>query len=81
MKESHYAESFFMLGSTFPPSDDLVSELNKFTCLLYGDRTSSNVDECRYSMFKSGKCSDDARMPSKRMRKIANTTLQRTPKE
>ena len=57
-----FAESFSMLGREIPPSD-LVNELNKFTCLMYGDKTSTNVDDCRYSLFKSGKCSDDVLPP------------------
>ena len=53
-----------MLGRDFPPSEDLINKLNKFTCLLYGDKTSTNADDCRYSLFKSGKCSDDVLPPT-----------------
>lgn len=53
-----------MLGSTFPPSDRLVSQLNQFVCLLYGDKTSANVNECRYSLFRKGKYSDDVLPPN-----------------
>ena len=31
---------------------------------MYGDKTSTNVNECRYELFKSGKCSDDALPPT-----------------
>ena len=31
---------------------------------FYGDKASTNVDECRYKLFKSGKSSDDALPPN-----------------
>ena len=52
-------DAFVSLGSTFSPSDDLVAQLNKFVCLMYGDKTSENVNKCRFALFKLGKCSDD----------------------
>ena len=55
---------FSKLGRDFPPSDDLVHELNKFTCLLCDDKASTTADECRYALFKSGKCSDDVLPPT-----------------
>lgn len=60
----HFVEAFFSLGDNFPPCDKLVSALNKFTCLLYGDTKSKLVDECRYTLFKGGKCSDDILPPT-----------------
>ena len=60
-----FIETFSLLGSSFPPSDELVSALNTFTCLLYGDSSSTNVDECRYALFKAGKCSDDVLPPTR----------------
>jgi hypothetical protein len=60
-----FIKTFSLLGSSFPPSQDLVSELNKFTCLLYGEATSTNVDECRYALFKAGKCSDEVLPPTR----------------
>ena len=59
-----FAKCFSKLGKDFPPSEDLVDELNKFACLMYGDKTSTNVNECRYELFKSGKCSDDVLPPT-----------------
>ncbi|CAB4034676.1 Hypothetical predicted protein, partial [Paramuricea clavata] len=44
-------------------SDELVMSLGTFVCLLYGDQTSTCVDECRYQLFKSGKYSNDALPP------------------
>ena len=61
---SGFVEYFSKLGRDFPPSEDLVNELNKFTCLLYGDKASTTADECRYALFKSGKCSDDVLPPT-----------------
>ena len=52
------------LGSTFPPSDELVEQLNRFVCLMYGDKTSENVNECRFALFKSGKCPHDLLPPT-----------------
>jgi hypothetical protein len=60
-----FIETFSLLGSSFPPSDELVSALNTFTCLLYGDSSSTNVDECRYALFKAGKCSDEVLPPTR----------------
>ena len=64
MDYPQFARRFSSLGHTFPPSDELVSELNQFTCLLYGDKSSSNVNVCRHNLFKSGKCSDDLLPPT-----------------
>lgn len=59
-----FVETFSLLGYNFPPANVLVRDLNKFTCLLYGDNTSKNADECRYTMFKGGKCSDEVLPPT-----------------
>lgn len=59
-----FAKSSFSLGHTFPPSDELVGELNQFTCLLYWNKSSSNVNVCRHYLFKSGKCSDELLPPT-----------------
>ena len=59
-----FVEWFAMLGKDFPPSNELVNKLNKFTCLLYADNVSKTVDDCRYALFKSGKCSDDVLPPT-----------------
>lgn len=59
-----FVESFSQLGRSFIISEDLVISLNSFVCLLYGDKISTNVDDCRYILFKSGKCSDDALPPN-----------------
>ena len=64
MRYPQFIEAFSLLGSCFPPSNDLVRVLNEFTCLLYGDSKSKNVDECRYALFSSGKCSDEVLPPT-----------------
>ena len=61
---SKFAETFSSLGANFPPCDKLVIALNEFACLLYGDTKSKNADECRYTLFKGGKCSDDVLPPT-----------------
>ena len=38
--------------------------LGEFVCLLYGDKISTTVDECRYQLFKSGKYSNEALPPN-----------------
>ena len=43
-----------MLGKDFPPSDDLINELNKFTCLLYGDKTSKDVNDVDMNCLNQG---------------------------
>jgi hypothetical protein len=53
-----------MLGRDFPPGEELINGLNKFTCRLYGDKESTTVDNCRYTLFSSGKCSDDVLPPT-----------------
>ena len=53
-----------MLGKDFPPGEELINGLNKFTCQLYGDKVSTNVDDCRYKLFSSGKCLDDVLPPT-----------------
>ena len=53
-----------MLENMFPPSDLLVSQLERFVCLMYGDVIAAHTDECRYNLFKSGKFSDDVLPPN-----------------
>jgi hypothetical protein len=48
----------------FAPSDDMIAKLNKFVCLMYGDKTSEDVNKCRFALFKQGKCSDDQLPPT-----------------
>ena len=59
-----FANTFSMLGNSFPPSQILVNQLNKFVCLLYGDKKSATSNECRYALFKAGKYSDDVLPPN-----------------
>jgi hypothetical protein len=59
-----FEESFFKLGKSFPVSEDLVTSVNKFVCLLYGNTISTNVDDCRYRHFISGKYAGDALPPN-----------------
>ena len=61
---SYATASIRSLGNAFPPSEELVLRLNRFDCLLYGDKNSENVSKCRFSLFKSGKCSDDQLPPT-----------------
>ena len=62
---NQFIKTFSLLGSSIHPSDDLVSALNRFMCLLYGDTKSMNVDECHYALFKAGKCSDEILPPTR----------------
>lgn len=64
LRNREYFNSFRSLGNAFPPSEELVLQLNRFVCLLYGDKNSENVNKCRFSLFKSGKCSDDQLPPT-----------------
>ena len=59
-----YFNSFRSLGNAFPPSEELVLQLNRFVCLLYRDKNSENVNKCRFSLFKSGKYLDDQLPPT-----------------
>ena len=43
---------------------DLVISLNAFVCLLYSDKSSKTADECRYTLFKAEKCSDETLPPN-----------------
>ena len=53
-----------MLGRDFPPREELINGLNKFTCQLHRDKESKTVDDCRYTLFSSGKCADDVLPPT-----------------
>ena len=55
-----FAKCFSKLRRDFPPSEELINDLNKFGCLLYGDKTSRNVNEYKHELFKPVKRSDDA---------------------
>ncbi|XP_046856604.1 uncharacterized protein LOC124449684 [Xenia sp. Carnegie-2017] len=64
LRNHKYLNSFSSLGSAFPPSEELVFQLNRFVCLLYGDKDSEDVNKCRLSLFKAGKCSDEQLPPT-----------------
>lgn len=59
-----YVDTFVSIGSTFSLSGDIVAQLNKFVCLLYRDKTSTNANGCRFALFKWGKCSDNMLPPT-----------------
>ena len=59
-----YVDVFLSLGCSLSIADDVIKELNRFVCLLYGDTVSKDVNSCRYTLFKSGKCSDDQLPPT-----------------
>ena len=41
---------FHNLGQSWKPNENVVIDIEKFTCLLYGQKTNS-VNECRYKIF------------------------------
>ena len=59
LRNREYFNSFRSLGNAFPPSEELVLQLNRFVCLLYADKNSENVNKCSAQM-----CADvvDVRM-------------------
>ena len=59
-----FVGSFCQLGKLNEVPEELFMSLDTFACQLYGDKTSTTVDECRYHLFNSGKYSDDALPPS-----------------
>ena len=59
-----FVESFYQLGRSAEVSEELLMSSGRFVCLLYGDQTSTSVNNCRYQLFKSGKYSDDALPPN-----------------
>ena len=59
-----FVDTFSDLGQSSTIPENLVSSLNAFVCFLYGDKGARNVDDCRYNLFKSGKCSDDLLPPN-----------------
>ena len=63
-RNSEYIKTFASLGISFSLSDDMIAKLNKFVCLMYGDKESEEVDKCRFALFKMGKCSDDQLPPT-----------------
>ena len=79
MEHPEFCPVFSRLGN-LPIHNDLIDFLNKFVCLLYGDDSSQSVDECRYNLFKAGKCSDDALPPNSDclMHHIARSNFQAT---
>ena len=60
-----FVETFCNFGRSSIIPENLVTSLNTFVCFLYGDKASTNVDDCRYNLFKSGKSSDDALPPNR----------------
>lgn len=59
-----FKESFCKLGQSFPVSQDLVTASNRCVCLLYGNTISTDLDDCRYRLFISGKYGSDALPPN-----------------
>ena len=54
-----FVESFCQLERLNKVPEELFMSLGTFVSLLYGDKTSTTVDECRYHLFNSGKYSDN----------------------
>ena len=42
----------------------MIAKLNKFVCLMYGDKESEEVDKWRFALFKMGKCFDHQLPPT-----------------
>eukprot|EP00794_Sanderia_malayensis_P001844 gene1844-2077_t len=55
-----FVNTFKRVGSAFTASSLLVKEIEKFVCLLYGQKQVDDVDLARYNLFRLGKyCSSD----------------------
>ena len=59
-----FTETFSLLGNVERVTKEFINSLNKFVCLLYNDKVSTDDDECRYNLFKTGKCSDETLPPN-----------------
>ena len=56
---------FSSLGDTWEISDDLIKDLEKFTCAMYGRSRFTSVDELRYFLNKEKCTTGDSLNPSK----------------
>ena len=59
-----YADTLSTLGDTWTVSDELLQELDTFTCAMYGKPRLNNVDSVRYVKIND-KCSDNGIVPTK----------------
>jgi hypothetical protein len=61
-KHPEFVDCFASLGVDWVVSQDLLCELERFVCLLYGYPTQTSINDVRYQVFK-GKSSSEAAMP------------------
>ncbi|KAJ8050587.1 Vesicular integral-membrane protein VIP36 [Holothuria leucospilota] len=59
VKHERYIKAFKDLGSSFVPSDDVVTSLNHFVCHMYGQDKAKEVNDARYNMFRLGTSAPD----------------------
>ncbi|KAL2102045.1 hypothetical protein ACEWY4_003806 [Coilia grayii] len=63
--KTEYTSVFQDLGTHFTPSAELCEALEAFTCDLYEQTDSQDVNIARANLFKSGKCSERDLPPNK----------------
>lgn len=57
--KDEYANTFANLGVCVPPPADLINEIMKYVCHLYGHGNESDVNLVRYQVFKSEKFEEE----------------------
>ena len=62
-KDDHVS-CFANLGTTISPSSELIAQLSKFVCHLYGHECQSDVNLVRYLAFKDGKFEEESLPPN-----------------
>lgn len=60
-----YIAAFQALGMSWEISNNLISQLESFTCLIYGQNKCSDIDNCRYIYLRLGYKNDDMLPPNR----------------
>lgn len=63
-KRPEYVNTFSQLGSSLHVQDDTLKWLQRFVCHLYGYDSADDVNTIRYTIFKSGKYSEEQLPPT-----------------
>ena len=65
-ENEEFITTFEEIGDRFDLSDELVNDIERFVCRLYGDKQNTNsVNDQRYILFKNGKYAEEHLPPTK----------------
>ena len=75
VKSEEYQDLFQQFGQLPAPSENMMNDMQRFVCDIYGSAKMSNVNDARYAMFRQKYAPKSMLEPLKKLKAVDSTQL------